>query len=86
MLLSQLIFSTLMAPSLRAISRAGNVNKHSLGRSVPPGGQFMNQIKHLILLPIEFYLCYGTLATVFGICGIGRIVFVYKLWAYSLKL
>ena len=29
---------------------------------------------------VEFYLCYGVLATVFGICGLGRIFFVYYLW------
>ena len=34
---------------------------------------------------IEFYLCYGMLATVFGICGLGRIIFVYYLWINSLK-
>ena len=28
-------------PSLRAISRAKNVNKHGLGYHVPPVGQFM---------------------------------------------
>ena len=29
---------------------------------------------------VEFYLCYGALATLFGTCGLGRLVFVYYLW------
>ena len=33
-----------------------------------------------VLHSVEFYLCYGFLATILGLCGIGRIVFVYHLW------
>ena len=33
---------------------------------------------------IEFFLCYGALATVFGTCGLGRIIFVYYLWNSSI--
>ena len=32
---------------------------------------------------LEFYLCYGLLATVVGILGVSRIIFVYYLWCNS---
>ena len=34
---------------------------------------------------IEFYLCYGLLATCLGICGVGRILFVYHMWINSVS-
>ena len=36
-----------------------------------------------VLHCMEFYLCYGFLATLIGICGIGRILFVCHLWCSS---
>lgn len=35
---------------------------------------------------VEFYLCYGVLATLLGTCGLGRVLFVYYLWATSNQL
>ena len=52
---SQLIlrfFPTLVALSIRAISRARNVNKTQFEYSAPPIGQFVYETKHLFFLPI----------------------------------
>ncbi len=39
-----------------------------------------------VLHCVEFYLCYGALATILGTCGLGRIIFVFHLWRNSRHL
>ena len=64
--ISQLIlcFSNPNGISLRAISRAGNVKKHSFGYFAPPVGQFTYYTKLLFLFPIA-----ASLASVGGSVG-----------------
>jgi hypothetical protein len=65
------------------LQRRKNVLENSLLYWIKYNIVFVIIMIFQVLHCIEFYLSYGILATLFSVCGLGRIWFVYLLWSRS---